>query len=69
MEELTQRLIKEWEETKKYVNNLGYELGGYNFDKKMNVIYKSMETHPYLRFVGYIKVGDFNSLKIVNKEV
>ena len=57
--------IREWEETKEYVNSLGYELGEHAFKRDRNIVYKKINERR--KFIGYIKVGDFDSLEIINK--
>jgi len=57
----------QWEETKKYITNLGYEIGQYDFKKRKNVILKDVNSPDGCRkIIGYIKSGDFNSLEIIN---
>lgn len=59
------KLIKDWDSTKEYVERLGYTLGLYDFKSKRNTIIKVV--NGQMKFIGYIKVGDFDSLEIVNK--
>lgn len=70
--EFMQKLIEQREKTKEYLESLGYELGEYDFKYNLNIVYKKVENSKFgehRKFVGYIKEGDLNSLKIVNKEV
>jgi len=60
-------IIKKYNETKKYIVSLGYELGQYDFKKGKNVILKNINSVDGCRkIVGYIKSGDFDSLEIIN---
>jgi len=60
-------IVKKYNETKKYIIGLGYELGQYDFKKGKNVILKNINAVDGCKeIVGCIKSGDFNSLEIVN---
>lgn len=54
--------IENWKKAKKYVYNLGYELGQYSFKKRKNVILKNVNSiDGCKKIIGYI---DVNNLEV-----